>query len=162
MLNNSLKHNSRFWLLTLAISAQFFTAGCSGGGGGLFGLAEALVSLFGGGSATSSVFSFLTGGASESLAGSALSDGGTGVVSDILGGLTSDGAGGSTTLASLDSGVSGTEGGLTGISTTVNMVATIHNPEPFSAALFGGGLAATMCWRRRKMRKSPRPPSRGA
>lgn len=72
--------------------------------------------------------------------------GGGGGLSSLFGG----GSGSSDALSFASSGSDVGGGGSTGSETTsITSVATVHNPEPASAALFGGGLVALACLRRR-------------
>ena len=48
----------------------------------------------------------------------------------------------------------GSDGSGDGLITVASDVATVHNPEPASVALFGGGLAGLSLLRRRNARKS--------
>ena len=97
-----MRSSTRVWLVGCGIAAQLLTAGCLGGGGGIFGFSD---------------------GSSNGSSGDS--------------------------FASLSSGGSQGSGGEFG----APGVATVHNPEPASVALFGSGLAGLALLKRRKARR---------
>ena len=121
--------SAKFALMSAAL---LLSTGCKAGGGGLF-------SGFGGGDA-GGVFALFGGGG-----------GGSG---DDTGGSAVGQSGSFGALSSSNLGVGGGVGG-----TALESFATVHNPEPGSMALFGGGLAGMAWWRRRKARRSLQKPA---
>ena len=80
-------------------------------------------------------------------------NGGGGGLFGLFSGGDSGSSGSAGDLGSLASGGAGESGsGSVGSSN----VATVHNPEPTSLALFGGGLAGLWSWRRRNSRPRPK------
>lgn len=133
-----MKYAPRIALVVLS-SVQLLVSGCSGGGSSL---ADTINNFFGGDAdAAADAFASLTGlGLDAGLGG--LGDGGAG------GEGGGSGGGG---ISDLGGGLNG--GGLGG---GLNGAATIHNPEPGSMALFGGGLAGTAFLSRRRRKRSKR------
>ena len=78
--------------------------------------------------------------------------GGGGLSSLFGGGGGSSGAG--DVFSALISGGSDVAGGGTDSAASVTSVATVHNPEPASVALFGGGLVGLAYLRRRKAQRA--------
>ena len=133
-----MKCASRFTVAALCV-AQLVVAGCASGGGGLSELFE---KLFGGAAPADVLASFTSFG---DTAFSALDD--------ALGGGGGENGGWSGDEGYEGGGISDLGGGDGGQGGSIVKIATIHNPEPGSLALFGGGLAGTAVLARRRRRK---------
>ena len=79
--------------------------------------------------------------------------GGGGGLSSLFGGGGGD-SGAGDVFSALISGGSDVAGGGTDSAASVTSVATVHNPEPASVALFGGGLVGLAYLRRRKAQRA--------
>ena len=110
----------------VVLTLQMAMAGCvTGGGGGVFGFIDG--------------DGFLGGGSSAGSDGG--SSGESGGVPESLSSLP------------LGGGDSGSEGSSSTGPVIASSPVTVHNPEPASMALFGGGLAGLAALRRRKARR---------
>ncbi len=147
----------------IVIGMQLVISGCiTGGAGGIFGFLEG-AGFFGGDSEAPPVLGFLPSGPSAGGSGVGYIGGEGHIGSDdvwdddddqYVGQQDGPGGGGSESTTK-DQSETGTGTGFNTSTGTVGTVATVHNPEPASMALFGAGLVSLACVRRRRrMRRS--------